>query len=294
MPPRSTPKARVPITSLTNRLEPWWYGYQPLLDRFGDAGIPGPQRLNSLLPADVRSGGGKPLRFVPASSVPGVDYERHIFESGEVSTREDSWHDLFNALAWCRLPKLKAAMNALHHAHLAEGRGGRRGPQRDALTLLDESGAIVISGERALLEALSRRDWTRAFVDLRPCWAGDTRAVICGHALLEKLLAPYKSITAHVLLLFNDSSAARTSEEDFWGWLDQALAAGLRAGLCRSPADLSPLPLMGIPRWCPRAVQDSAFYADATVFRPPPADHRPVFIHTLHDGGVSPPLTQDM
>jgi len=251
------------------------------LDRLGDGGIPGPQVLNSLLPADARSGGGKPLRFVPASSLPGVDYERHIFETGEVSTREDSWHDLFNALAWCHLPMLKAAMNALHYAHLAEERGGRRGAQRDALTLLDESGAIVVSSDRTLLEALSRRDWKRAFVDLRPCWAGGTRAVICGHALLEKLLAPYKSVTAHALLLFVDSSAMSRSEESFWDWLDRTLAAALRAGLCRSPADLSPLPLMGIPRWRPQAVQDSAFYADATVFRPPPADHRPAAIHTV-------------
>jgi hypothetical protein len=268
--------------------EPWWDEYRPLLDRLGDGGIPGPQVLNSLLPADARSGGGKPLRFVPASSLAGVDYERHIFETGEVSTREDSWHDLFNALVWCRLPKLKAAMNALHYAHLDEEKGGRRGPQRDALTLLDESGAIVVSSDRTLLEALSRRDWKCAFVDLRPCWAGDTRAVICGHALLEKLLAPYKSVTAHALLLFVEPFAMSRSEESFWDWLDRTLAAGLRAGFCRSPADLSPLPLMGIPRWRPRAVQDSAFYADATVFRPPPADHRPSDVHAVPSGDPSP------
>jgi len=254
----------------------------------GDGGIPGTQRLNSLLPVDAQSGGGKPLRFVPASSLPGVDYERHIFETGEVSTREHNWHDLFNALAWCRLPRLKAAMNALHYAHLDEEHGGRRGPQRDALTLLDESGAVVISSDRTLLDALSRRDWKRAFADLRPCWAGDARAIICGHALLEKLLAPYRSVTAHALLLFVESSAMSRSEESFWEWLDRTLAAGLRAGFCRSPADLSPLPLMGIPRWPPQAVQNSAFYADVTVFRPPPADYRPSAIHTVPSGDPSP------
>ena len=195
--------------------EPWWDEYRPLLEQLGGSGIPPAERLNELLPRGAASGSGKKLRFVPSADLPGVSYEKHVFETGEVSTREDSWHDLFNALAWCRLPKLKAAMNALHYAHLAEERGGRRGPQRDALTLLDESGAIVIGSERALLEALSRRDWKRAFVDLRPCWAGDTRAVVCGHALLEKLLAPYKSITAHVILLFVESSAPSTLEEGF-------------------------------------------------------------------------------
>jgi len=39
--------------------------------------------------------------------------------------------------------------------------------------------------------------------------------------------------------------------------------------LLNSPADLSPLPLMGIPGWWPRAEQNEAFYSDRQVFRPP-------------------------
>jgi len=261
--------------------DPWWDDYRPLLEQLGVAGIPGTQQLNEWLPCGTVSGGGKALRFVPAASIPDVDYEKHIFETGEVSTREDNRHDLFNALCWCRLPKLKAAMNALHHAHLGEQHGSRRGPQRDALTLLDESGAIVISRERALLEALSERDWRRAFVDLRQDWAANTRVVICGHGLLEKLLTPYRAVTAHALLMQIDLTSERLHEEGFVNRLDARLADQLHRGLCRSPADLSPLPLMGIPHWWPHGAQDAAFYNDRAVFRPPQPDASPAPIRSM-------------
>lgn len=281
------PSDKVRGMSIDHWTGPWWDDYRPLLEQLAGAGMPGTQRLNELLPHGTVSGGGESLCFTPASSMPGVDYEKHIFKTGEVSTRENNRHDLFNALAWCRLPKLKAAMNALHHAHLGEQHGGRRGPQRDALTLLDESGAILISRERALLEALSERDWQRAFVELRQDWAANTRIVICGHAVLEKLLKPYKAITAHVLLMYIDSSPEYLREEGFVLRLDELLADRLRQGLCRSPADLSPLPLMGIPRWWPSPEQDAAFYGDPVVFRPPPAGSSAAPIGSL---GAEPAL----
>jgi len=251
-------------------------GYRDLIQRLGSGSFPTPDQLSALLPPGVKSGGGAPLRFVPAQSIPGVPYERHIFATGEVSTRGDNWHDLFNALVWCRLPRLKAAMNALHHRDLDPHSDGARGPRRDALTLLDESGALVVSRNRDLLHALARRDWDRAFVGLRAAWRSDTRVVICGHAVLEKFLEPYKAITAHALLLHVDAPPHRFPAEDFPGWLDTAVGERLLAGgWCASPADLSPLPLAGIPGWWREAEQDAGFYADRAVFRPPPAGSRP-------------------
>lgn len=275
---------RVKSMSNGHWTQPWWDDYRSLLNRFDEPAVPAPEQLNQLLPPGAVSGGNRPLSFVPARSIPGVDYERHIFETGEVSTREDNRHDLFNALAWCSLPKLKASMNALHHAHLGEQHGGSRGPQRDALTLLDESGAIVISRERALLEALAARDWEQAFVRLHEAWAADTRVVICGHALLEKLLTPYQAITAHVLLIHIDSSSEYLCGKGLLARLDATLAAQLPRGLCPSPADLSPLPLMGIPGWWPPGEQDAAFYADRAVFRPPRAGSAPAPIRQLRAG----------
>ena len=85
------------------------------------------------------------------------------------------------------------------------------------------------------------------------------RVVAFGHALLEKLDAPFKAITAHAwpLRLPPDTPA---------GALDAALAASLEPGALDTRA-LCPLPVMGLPGWC-GANEDPAFYNDAAVFRP--------------------------
>jgi hypothetical protein len=244
---------------------PCWNGYRGSLAHLPGEAFPSPEALGRLLPAGLTNVSGHPIRFRAADEFPGVAYEKHIYESGEVSTRKDSWHDLFNALAWCRFPRLKSAMNAVHYQHLGEEHGGRRGKQRDALTLLDESGVIVTGSSAPLLEALAARDWKRAFIDLRDAWDG-TAVMICGHAILEKFLQPYKSLTAHALYLHSDPAMPA-------GEMDEQLAEALLDGhLLRTPRDLSPLPLMGIPGWWAGGEQDEAFYADKNVFRPPPAN----------------------
>jgi hypothetical protein len=64
--------------------------------------------------------------------------------------------------------------------------------------------------------------------------------------------------------------------------VDTALAERVQAGrLCTSPADLSPLPLAGVPDWWGDGAQNAAFYADRAVFRPPPADLRPAPVRCL-------------
>lgn len=260
---------------------PCWEDYRCLVERLDLTTFPELAQLNDLLPPGAVSGGGAPLQFVPAQTLSGAEYERRIFESGEVSTRENDWHDVFNGLVWCRLPRTKAALNAVHYRNLHRQRDGRRGPRRDALTLLDESGALVVSRTPDLLQALARRDWHSAFVAMRGIWARDARVVICGHALLEKLLDPWKSITAHALLLQVDSAPPIDGME-FTGRLDATLGERLEAGgLCNAPCDLSPVPLAGIPGWSPDGPQDAEFYADESVFRPPPGGFRPAPVHQL-------------
>jgi hypothetical protein len=267
---------------------PCWEGYRELLARLDGSSFPDAACLDALLPPDTVSGGGAALRFVAAGALPGVSYERHIYETGQVPTRESNWHDLFNALAWCRWPCLKAAMNAAHYRRLDQP-GPRctlgRGPVRDALTLLDESGALVIARNRHVLQALARRDWHPAFQLRRCAWQADVRVLLCGHALLEKFLAPYKSMTAHALLLYL-GTASLTGEAPL-RQVDAALADRLLAGvLCTSPADLSPLPLAGVPGWWQAAPQDGAFYADVAVFRSAAADLRPAPLHEIR--GLQP------
>lgn len=184
-------------------------------------------------------------RFVPADALPPDEpYEAFVARTGSVPTR-DNLHDFFNGLVWLVEPALKSRLNALHVAALAaDGVQARRGPLRDAATLVDENGALF-DGPPELLDALIARDWQRLFIELRPLWR-EARLRLIGHALLEKLEAPRKPICAHVLI----------------GGVDMLDPERLAA------KPFAPLPVLGVPDWW-AANEELAFYADATVFRPP-------------------------
>ena len=254
---------------------PVWAGYRDNLQALDLATVPPAGALTHLLPPETVNQAGLPIRFVSAAELNVRDYEKHIYQTGEVSTREQSWHDFFNALAWCRFPKLKAAMNARHYGELDAAEPGRRGQLRDALTLLDESGVIVSGTEPGILEAIASKDWHKAFVIQRENWAQGIRVTVCGHAILEKFLDPYKSVTAHALLLQTPELLTVEALDD---WLASAI---LDNGILTSPASLSPLPLMGIPGWWQAGAQDAAFYGDLDVFRPDSGRRPPAPVHTL-------------
>ncbi len=199
-----------------------------------------------------------PLRFVHADAAPaGEAYEAFIFRTAQVPTR-DNLHDFFNGLVWLHFPRAKRRLNALQAAEIARaGIGATRGPLRDALTLFDENGA-VLDAPPALWQALLARDWRRLFVSERALWH-EARLLVFGHALLEKLVAPRKALTAHVLWA---PDAGRAIAID-----DAAIAAALEPShLAGKP--FAPLPVLGVPGWWP-ANEAPGFYDDAAVFRPP-------------------------
>jgi hypothetical protein len=202
-------------------------------------------------PIDVS--GGVPLKFVPQAALPeGQAYEAFIASTGCVPTRENL-HDFFNGLVWLSFPQIKRQLNRLQSEAIArDGVGATRGPVRDALTLFDENAAWV-QIDTAVAEALRVRDWQGAFVRHRAAWVGAQRCVF-GHALLEKLVRPYKSITAHAWLVPPGDVQAQ-------------LLAQLQPEFLASRPH-TPLPVLGVPGWW-AANADPAFYDDATVFRPP-------------------------
>jgi hypothetical protein len=271
---------------------PCWEDYRPLIRELDGGRFPTPRELSALLPPGLSSHGGKAIRFVPAAEIPGVSYEIHIFEQGQVSTREANWHDLFNALVWSRFPRMKAALNAVHYLRQGDAGSTGRGKVRDALTLLDESGALVVSTDRSRLEALAGHHWERVFGSGfragNECWAPDRLNVfLCGHALLEKFLDPYLSMTAHVILVHLDPAAGHGPREAVHSRLDDWLAGQLlRGSICSGTGDLSPLPLMGIPCWWAGGAQDESFYSNRRVFRPLREGARPapVFDMSLDPG----------
>lgn len=200
-----------------------------------------------------------PVRFVPQGALPAaVPYERYISDTACCPTRE-GLHDFFNGLAWLELPLAKQQLNRIQAAQIAVGGiTGERGPVRDAATLFDENGA-VLSAPQPLWDALSRRDWRKLFVEQRPLW-GEARLLVFGHALLEKLVAPRKNLTAHVLAA--PCPAGPIAEVDAW------LAGQLTAERLAAKPFL-PLQVLGVPGWWPENA-DFSFYDDGSVFRPPP------------------------
>ncbi len=260
---------------------PYWDDFRGDLLRLDGKPFPGTLILNKLLPTGIKSKGDHPIRFVPAAELPGVDYEKHIFCTGEVSTREENWHDLFNALVWSRFPRLKVAMNSLHFRQLGSGQEGGRGKQRDALTLFDESGVLVVSSNKEHLQTLAGRNWVSIFQKNALAWHDEIKVFVPGHALLEKFQKPYKALTAHALLLHVESSILELPRESMLEMLDNMLAEHLLAGaILATPASLSPLPLMGIPGWWAAEDQNDEFYADPQVFRLAQENSRKAPIHT--------------
>jgi hypothetical protein len=209
---------------------------------------------------------GLPLRFVPQSELPtGVAYEAFIGATGRVPTR-DNLHDFFNALVWMKFPSIKAALNRLQASQIAKfGIGRLRGPARDAATIFDENAALLITRDPGLAAALRAHDWQQAFMTRRPTFFRDTEIRLFGHALLEKLVNPYKAITAHAWLLHADDGFFALDTCDKCAWIDQRVGAALSAQAL-STSDFTPLPVLGVAGWWPG--QDQAFYADRTVFRP--------------------------
>jgi len=218
------------------------------------SGMPQPQALNQ---ADGAQS-GLPGRFVAQSELPGgVAYEQHIFDTGSVPTRE-GLHDFFNGLAWLLFPLTKQRLNRLHVAQIARtGIQPVRGPARDALTVFDENAAFLRAPD-ALWEALVAKDWQTLFVDRRSLWR-QAHLLLFGHALLEKLVAPRKGITAHVYRV--QPTGDSLADLDAW------IAGDLQAEKLETKP-FAHLPVLGVPGWW-AANEAPDFYADASVFRAP-------------------------
>jgi Protein of unknown function (DUF3025) len=231
----------------------------PLLDCLDLSNFPALSDLNALLDGYepfVAASSGMPLRFVPQEQGGrsfSAQYEPRCYLRGEVQTRENNWHDLFNALVWLTFPKAKAAINARHYQYLADARKngtGKRCSGRDMLTLLDESGVLVVCADAELERLLRNFEWKELFWLRRNKVEALMEFCLFGHSLCEKALPPYIGITGHGLLLnvaeeyFSWSSARRLA------YLDDRLAEYLAAQEhCQSTRELTPVPLLGVPGW---------------------------------------------
>lgn len=248
---------------------PWYDTVRPAFESLADGPFIAAFNANAALLGLVNDN-GQPIRFVPQADLPeGMAYEAFIGATGCVPTRENL-HDFFNGLVWQTFPRIKRELNTLQAAQIAQaGVGKSRGPARDAATIFDENAALLVVRDgpcgRALVDDLRAHRWREALFDKRVLFGRDAEPWLFGHALMEKLVAPRKAITAHVRIVFAGDdffTQGRTARRD---WIDCAVSKAIAAeGL--STAGFTPLPVLGVPGWWPD--QDEAFYLDHTVFRP--------------------------
>lgn len=178
---------------------------------------------------------GSSLRLVAPAEAP-AGYEPAVSE-GAVPTREGSWHDAFNVLAFIAFPQAKPALHrrvlALQRARAAAGApAGVRSREEDALALLDE-GSLVIAGPPVAIAALdeARREGSLPRLDAVMRTHGLVARVL-GHALLEHLVLERAPIGAGVLTL-------ALPEPPTLAAIDRALAERISSGgfpvPCTSP-----------------------------------------------------------
>ena len=190
----------------------------------------------------------------------GLRYEDYVMHHRRIPFRTQDAHDFFHALCWYRWPNTKVA---LFHAHWEEG--PQRNARRDALTLLDECGVVLVAEDSSHLSALRAMDWHALFVDGHRAWLADhIQLFVVGHALFEQACRPYIGWCVKALPLQVDS---------MWKWQERsAQCQQVDAWLCaqvqdalRHPQELFPLPILGIPGFW--ECQDEGFYRNKNYFR---------------------------
>ena len=210
-----------------------------------------------------------PIVFVPQSDLPaGMAYEAFIGDTGAVPTRANL-HDFFNALVWLTFPRIKVQLNRLQAFEIARNASApvvseQRGKLRDGATIFDENAALFVTALPDLAARLQAHEWQPLFVQQRVNWLESAEVCLFGHALLEKLVAPYKAITGHAWVIHVDQAYFKDAPEVRRAHIDAVVAAEIANGLATS--DFSHLPILGVPGWWPQ--QSPEFYADAAVFRP--------------------------
>jgi len=264
--PTTTPATTTPTepawSHLTERARPLWAGLRTTLGLF--KGKPTIDQLNQAARRiHLTNTLGLPIQFQAQEVTCGQrQYETQIYEQGLVPTRAGHWHDILNACMWLTYPKTKAALNAIHIKQ--HGATPIRTRASDTATLFDESGAILIGPDSRLAQWLTEHDWKSAWVTHRHLWRTH-RLLVVGHAVLEKLATPYPGMIAKVI--HQPWPAITANIDSPPPGLDEQMAARWLSQEFSLPAQLFPLPVLGVPDADPDNA-DPMFYENTNVFRP--------------------------
>ena len=236
-------------------------------------GWPDPETLNALADGAGRvvNAQGVRVRFVAQAAKSKEfeqGFEQRAFLKGEVQMRPLDWHDLFNALVWMTFPTTKAVINARHYESLSVAQSVIRAPVRDAMTLFDEDGVVVVSSDAGLLELVSEFRWKELFWKRRDEARERMSFMLFGHALYHKALDPFIGMTGKAVLLNVPADFMQLPLNAQVAQADRLLAACMwdRTRMTHG-RELSPLPVLGVPGWWKENEQES-FYDNTGYFRP--------------------------
>lgn len=188
-------------------------------------------------------------------------YEPRIFLKREVQTRENNWHDFFNALVWQAFPKSKNTLNQLHF-NFQQSRypSKQRLAAENMLTLFDENGAIVIASDELYLTLIREHKWQELFWQRRQELKDNLKVIVFGHSIYEKALCPYIGLTAKCLMFAAKDFSLSCADSMLANFLQHHKNILL-------PSLLSPLPILGVPGWWMQN-DNEEFYANKNYFRP--------------------------
>ena len=169
-------------------------------------------------------------------------------------------------------------LNYYHMLEIAkQGISERRGRVRDTITVFDENGAVLVTSDANIGEALVSFNWQASLVKPRAKWDNPTQpdnsaqaaVYIFGHALLEQLVHPRKPLCAHSIVIHVAQEFFTLSLAERMSHLDDKVAEYMDTLLSNDdvkPRQLAPLPILGVPHfWAENA--DTDFYEDSYVFR---------------------------
>ena len=218
------------------------------------------------------------LRFVSQNALPeGEAYESFIATTGNIPTR-DNLHDLFNGSIWLTFPKTKAVLNYHHMIEIAEqGIFESRGRVRDTITIFDENGAVLVTSNTGISDALIDFDWQASLVKPRAQWDdpkqtnphAEAAVYVFGHALLEQLVQPRKPLCAHSIVITVTPDFFTLSPSERMRYLDNEVAQYMHELLLKddvTPRQFAPLPILGVPYFWTEN-ENPRFYEDSYVFR---------------------------
>lgn len=222
------------------------------------------------------------LNFVSQEALPAdMSYETFIGITGHIPTR-NNLHDLFNGSIWLTFPKTKALLNYYHRVEMAKAANKQntdavRGRVRDTITVFDENGAVLVTSDSSIGQALIEFNWQDSLVTTRGSWDNpyqpkshaQAAVYIFGHALLEQLIYPRKPLCAHSVIIHVSQDFFALSTSKRMELLDDKLVDhmdNLLSSEVVTPRQLSPLPILGVPYfWAKNS--DPSFYDDSFVFR---------------------------